>query len=215
MRQRGVWRRLIPTALVWLICTGSAGNAQSPNRSIAQFEQAMAVEVRALEHANTALQQALAIAKSATDQIDPVEAPDRFAAALQAAIDTIDAKAVAALAAFDDGGALPTMRALDAFAQERAAFVSNAAILEQDRAALLQIWSEIRARIADNLSWQQGIANNLTTYRKRLASHRIAIAEYLVVGAVPAAKRLAAEAVDPSNIGDLAPAPAGLSGVNR
>jgi hypothetical protein len=134
---------------------------------------------------------------------------------LRHAIDTIDAKAVAALAAFDDGGALPTMRALDAFAQERAAFVSNAAILEQDRAALLQIWSEIRARIADNLSWQQGIANNLTTYRKRLASHRIAIAEYLVVGAVPAAKRLAAEAVDPSNIGDLAPAPAGLSGVNR
>jgi hypothetical protein len=211
MKTRALWKclaGLTPAlfALSWLVQTSPAAAADSAEKpqfgqTLAEHEHAIRAEFQVLERAHFALAQAVADAQAVMADIDPAAAPDRFAKTIGRAIDDIETKASAMAAQFDTAGSLPAIQMLDRLARERSAFLRDAPILEEDRTALLQIWGNITARIADNVTAMKTLSGDLASYRTRLVSRRIAIAEYLRVGDAEAAMRLATDALTSSPTG--------------
>ncbi len=204
-RRTGLNLIAVATALIVLVqpC------AYASKITLSGLETAADSEFKTLSQAQESLRRTVSSLRATLAQIDPATAPEAYVTSICAGIDAIIADIDKIRTQFNQDGELASLRALAAFAEDRIALVRQAEILEQDRVALLKIWDAIIARIAENLSAPQTTAKRLAEYRTALASHRITIAEYLIVGEVKTANRIAAEIL---NLPDLIapPTPATL-----
>ncbi len=186
--------------LITSLSMPAAAETPAATASLHSFEETVDREFAALEQAQAALLASQQRAAETLSEWEPAELPEPFRTAFLAAIDNLDARAAAVQALLDDKGRLPAMQSLIGFAADRATAVREAPILEEDRAALLRVWNEILTDARNNAAAVQAQAAGVRAYRQHLASHRITIGEYLIVGDWGAVSRLVDAIVSPDGI---------------